>query len=145
MPTSKAEQIAQQVIALLTTPAIDGVATGQVLRDPLDALDSETFPALCVELGDEGVPARPVTNVKQRAVLLSVSVLAAGAAPLVVADPIATEAANRLLADPTLGGLAVDLTELGTERHRDELGEGTAKVVLNFQVDYRTTDIRKDI
>jgi hypothetical protein len=142
--TSKAEQIAQAIITRLTVPPLTGMTAAEVLRDPLDALDSADYPLLCVELGDESPPTRPVTGAKQRSVLVHVSVLANGATPLVAADPIATEAAGRILAAPELGGLAIDTLEGATERIKDELGEGSAKITMTFQVVYRTTETSKE-
>jgi hypothetical protein len=145
MPTlSKSERIAQAIIALLTVPPLSGVPAGDVLRDPLDALDSADYPLLCVELGDEAAPTRPVTGAKQRSVMVRVSVLARGATPLLAADPIATEAAARLLAAPELGGLAIDTEEGPTERLTDELGEGSARITMHWQVIYRTPETSKE-
>lgn len=140
---SKAEQIAQYVVGLLTVPPLAGVTAADVLRDPLDAPDSDDYPLLCVELGDEPPPTRPVTGQKHRGVVLMISVLHKGAAPLLAADPIATEAAARLLADPTLGGLAVDSDEGETVRLQDELGEGSAKITMTWRVIYRTAETSK--
>ncbi len=145
MPISKAEQIAQYIVTRLTVPPMSGVAADEVLRDPLDAIDSASYPVLCVELGNEPAPTIHVVGVKQRVVPIRVSVYAKGATPLLAADPIATEAAGRLLADPTLGGLAVDLDEGGTERNQDELGEGSAHVATDYIVTYRTQETSKEI
>jgi hypothetical protein len=144
MPYSKAELIAQAIVTLLTVPPLSGMTAQDVLRDPLDAIDSATFPKITVETGNEDVPTSHVLGIKNRAVEIHVSVLTAGATPLVSADPIASEAAGRILAAPTLGGLSYDLDEGPTLRATNDLGEGTARITMTFQVRYRTTETSKE-
>lgn len=135
---SRAEQIAQAIVSALTVPPLSSVPAAQVYRDLDHALDATVPSALVVESGDEAVPDLATLGIAYRTLTVRVTALAKGTNPAPLADAPMLEAYNRILADRTLGGLAVDLTEGETQRQTNVLETGVAAVAKNYQVHYRT-------
>lgn len=135
---SRAESIAQAVVAALTTPPMVSVAPASVYRDMRGALSAPQLPAIAVETGNEPQPVR--TNVRDllRTVEIRVTVLAAGQG-YGVADDAHVESAARLLAAPTLGG-AWDVVEGPVVRERDEADQQRIAITHTYLYQYRTTD-----
>ena len=135
---SRAEQIAQAIQAALTVPPMVSVPAAQVYRDLDRALAADVPAALVVESGDESPPDLAVLGIAYRTLTVRVIALAKGASPATVADAPLLEAYARILADRTLGGLAVDITEGETQRQTNVMETGVAAVAKHYQVLYRT-------
>lgn len=138
--TSKAEAITQAIVAALTVPAMSSVPAGRVYRDLHGALQSDLLPAVAVETGDESTPERRTTRHKLRVLDVQVTVVAKGASPYTIADPALVEAFSRLMADRTLGGLALELQEGPTRRERGPAEEQVGAITKTYQVQYHTTE-----
>lgn len=139
--TSKAESIAQAIVTALTVPAMSSVPAARVYRDLPDALANALFPAVVVELGDERDPQPVVIGYKDRFLDVSVTVLASAASnPFTAADAAVVESFNRMYADRTLGGLALDLIEGVTQRDNDGFAENVGAVRKFHTILYRTAD-----
>ena len=107
--SSKAEQIAQALVTALTVPEMSSVPAARVYRELEDAIRSDLFPAIVIELANEPDPVSVLIGVKDRMVDAEVIVLAAGAGRNAAADSAAVEAYNRIFADRTIGGLAIEV------------------------------------
>lgn len=136
--TSRAEAIADAVAAALTAPPMSIVPAARVFRDLNGAIQSELLPAIAVETGDEPPPMRAVLGHKDRRVDIDVTVFASGS--YAAADPARVEAFNRLVADPSLGGLVFELEEGATRRQRQDGESLVVAVTTTFSAQYRTAE-----
>lgn len=135
---SRAEQITQAVVAALTTPALSSVPAAQVYRDLDRAIDANVAAALVVESGDEPAPNLATLGIAYRVLDIRVTALAKGASPATLADAPMLEAYGRIMADRTLGGLAMDITEGDTQRQTNVLETGLAAAARIYRIQYRT-------
>lgn len=138
--TSKAETIAGAVVTMLTTPAMSSVPAARVFRDLNDALRTDLFPAVAVELGDERSPEPVMISRKDRFLDVDVTVLAQGTNAYTAADAAVVESFNRIFADRTIGGNAIDVAEGETMRDRTAGADNVASVRKRYVVHYRTTE-----
>lgn len=136
--TTRAEAIAAHVADLMRTPAMTSVAAIDVYRSLGRALDAETTTALVIEPGDEPEPSGEIVGFEVRRLELRVIAIAKGAEPDTLADAPLLEAHNRLLTDPTLGGLAMRIDEGATKRERADLDRPAAAITKSYIVTYRT-------
>lgn len=137
---SRAEQIAAAVLARLTVPPMTSVVAASVHPNLRGALQSERLPAVAIETGDEPEPARVAISVVQRRVELRVTVLGVGAAGYAVLDPAHVELHARLMADPTLGGLALDVDEGAITREREDAERQRLSLTHVYRYVYRTSE-----
>jgi hypothetical protein len=136
--TSRAEAIADAVFVALTAPPMTSVPAARVFRDLEGAVQAELLPAIAVETGDEPPPVRNVIGHKQRRVDIDVTVIAAGC--YAAADAVLIEAFGRLVADPSLGGLAFELEEGATRRQRQDGERHLVAVTKTWSAQYRTAE-----
>ena len=140
--SSKAEQIAQAFVALATSPALAAIPAARVFRDINRAMATSELPAMAIEMGNETAPARNLIQHEDRALSIHVHVLsgavASDASPYTSGDAALVEFHARVLADLTLGGLALDVREGETLRNREMVGDDLAQVRKTYNVEYRT-------
>ena len=67
-----------------------------------------------------------------------VAIYTRGSIPDQLADPIRVSAHGLLMADRTLGGLALDIVPVGTDPQRDKADLTSLWLVCTYQVRYRT-------
>jgi len=135
---SRAEAITQAIVAALTSPAMSSVPADQVYRDLDRALDAAVPVALVVDSGDEPAPDLTTLSIAYRTLSVRVVVLARGGSAASLADAPMLEAYSRIMADKTLGGLALDITEGDTQRQTHALETGVAAVAKSYLIQYRT-------
>ena len=138
--TSKAERITQAIVTALTVPAMSSVPAARVFRDVNGALQSDLMPAVAVETGSEDTPDRRTTRHKLRFLDVDVTVVAKGASPFTVADPALVESFARLMADRSLGGLALEVQEGPTRRERGPAEDQLGAITKTYRVQYHTTE-----
>lgn len=131
-----ADQLADAVVAKLTVPPMSSVPAASVYDDLVDALAAGAAPAIAVEVGDEGEPLPAAIGQIDRTVDIRVSAIAAGARAAVGA--IVDESFGRLIADRTLGGLALLMEEGPTEREVEGNNEILRLVTKTYRYTYRT-------
>lgn len=136
--SSKALQIRDAIIARLTTPALTAIGTGGVSVDPDYAFETSELPVVAVYLGDETVE-RSLITAEDHVLTVTARIISKSSDAFANADTLMIEAHARIVADPTLGGLAMDTRHLGMRRSRDVLEVPVAVTELDFAVDYRTT------
>jgi hypothetical protein len=142
---SAAEDIVQEIEAMLKLPPMVSVPAARVHRDLMEAIRSEAFPAIAIEAGDEPAPVRALlggadNGRKDRRVEINVTVLAKGSNPFGQADAALLEAFGRIMHDPHLNDRAMDLLEGPTRRQREGLSEDLGAVTKTFIVEYRTAE-----
>lgn len=147
--TTKALQIRDAVVALMTATPVAGVAAAAVYKDWPFHLKPEDLPAVVVELGDEPVVQRALIGVLDRKLQVKVSIISKGTSATdatTLADPVVAEAHRRVVADLTLGNLAMDVTQDGgISRRRDVLEVPLLITELNYTVLYRTLNTSLEV
>lgn len=136
--SSKALQIRDKIITLLTTPALTGIGSGGVSVDPDYAFEAGDLPAVAVYLGDETIE-RALIGADDRTLNVTVRIISKGSDAFANGDAVLVQVHNRIVTDLTLGGLALDVRQQGTRRSRDVLEVPVAIAEIDYAVDYRTT------
>ena len=143
--STKALQIAEAVQALFETPALTGIGTGGVVDDPDYAYEIGDLPIVAVYMGDEQPPDRSVISSHDNTMILTVRVTAkkggvSGKSALASCDALVASTYNRLMAAPTLGGLAFDIQKQATRRTRDVIEVPVAFTEVDYAVQFRTIE-----
>lgn len=138
--SSKALQIRDKVILLLTTPALTGIGSGGISVDPDYAFESRDLPAVAVYLGDEDPPQRVMIGSMDRRVMLKVKIISKGDDAFASADALMVLVHNRIMTDPSLAGLVMDIQQHGTLRSSDVLQSPVAVTEMDYAVEYRTNE-----
>ena len=131
------EQIIQTVVDRLTPVATTQIAT--IRRQPTVPTDRAQMPALLVFPESEVV--RCVNDRTERELVIRIVALAIGTtaeSPEPVADRLLTAAHTALLADVTLGGLALGLEETDTDWQQDDADMDVAALPSRYRITYRT-------
>lgn len=142
--SSKAFQINEAMQALFETPALTGIGAGGVVDDPDYAYEVSDLPMVAVYMGDEDAPNRSLIGVHDHTITMTVRITAkkggtSGKSALGSCDALLVQVHNRLMADLTLGGKAMDNRAGPTRRTRDVLEVPVAYTEIDYAVDYRTT------
>lgn len=130
-------QILQAIEATL-----NGLAGYTVLVNPDREPDVEEMPALILLYGPEQVPEF-VSGVLQGRMTFTVEIHVTGADLETALDDAYVAAANAILADPSVGGLANDLKWAGLGEPdfvREEGHRRTAAQAVDFTVDFWTSE-----
>jgi hypothetical protein len=122
--------------------SLDGLAVA-VLREPAAALSRDQCPALVLHAESESVTYRSNDRAARELTLRLVAITRAvpPASPQMLADQLITRAhaaLMALMADVTLGGLALSLRELDTEWDVEDADALACAVTARYQVSYRT-------
>lgn len=130
--STKREQIMQAVMTRLAT--VPGVTSVERTRE--DAMAREESPAIAARWTDELV-VREAVPYTDKALDIEVYVYARGTPPDQVADAAVRSAHAALMGEPTLGGLAIDISEAGSSLEADEADLTAAGVTMRYRVQYR--------
>ena len=131
--TTRREQIMQAMAS--TLGAVTDVG-GNVYRSLESALTRADVPALIVTADGEE-PLQEVSGFMEKRLTVVVGVFVRGDVPDTLADPVVESVHALLMADPTLGGLAIDMSEGGTTWDMDEADQTALIVNMRFVVWYR--------
>lgn len=131
--TSKREQIIAAIAA-----ALDGIAP--VYRSRVEAFQRSESPALVVEPGPDTSAAEPVSTCKiDWTLLVTIAVHTRGGIPDQTADPLIVDIHDALMADRSLGGLAMDCWPVSIDPQFDKADAVSCWTVCTWRVRYRTT------
>lgn len=131
---SKRESISAALVRALS--GTSGVGTN-IFRSRLDAISADESPALVVLFESEEVAEITNGDIDVRLVFVLEVHARASAVPEKSADAACVSAHGKLMAAPTLGGLLVDLAEIGTEWDHDESDQSMVIVRMRFAAWYR--------
>ena len=134
---SKREQILAAIRSTLTNTT--GVGT-RIYRSRVEAFQRNEAPALVIEPGSDSSNPEPVSTCKidwTLQVLIAVHTRG-GAIPDQQADPIIVSLHSKLMADRTLGGLAMDLWPISVDPQFDKADGVSNWTVCTYQIRYRT-------
>jgi hypothetical protein len=130
-------QIRDALVDALKSAAVAGVPRDHIHVNLRQAVASGQRPAIVLDLGDEPEPTRQYDQ-RQRRVDLTLRILADGADPFAVIDPIREAAHARVMQDKTLGGLCETLVEGPSQRERVDLDVPIGALLTVYQVSYTT-------
>lgn len=131
--TTRRELIVQAVVSALAGTANVGT---RIYRSREEVLERNEAPALIVSTESED-PAEDVSGITEKRLTVSVGVYVRGAVPDQLADPVVESVHSKMMTEPTLGGLAMDISEGGTTWEIDEADQTAAIVNMRFVVWYR--------
>ena len=134
--TSKRERI---LAAIKTNLAgTTGVGTRIYRSRPEPATRSES-PLIVVEWTNDQPSIRGTTGHIDWTLRIRVVVISRGKIPDKLADKTIESLHSKLLADPTVGGLAIDIRPSTTTFELIEADQPAGLIICEFEVDYRTT------
>jgi hypothetical protein len=136
--------VRERIVAAMTA-ALAGTTgvSSRIYRSRVEAFARSEAPALVIEPGtDEVVQELSICKLDMR-LSVTVAVYVRGAIPDQVADPIIVSVHSRLMADRTLGGLAMDLIPVSIDPQLQQADQVASWTVITWSVRYRTnvTDI----
>ncbi len=132
---SKREQI---IAALKTTlTGTTGVST-RIYRSRVEPMTRSESPALFLEWRSEQPDIRGTTGHIDWTLRVRVVVISRGTIPDNLADATVESLHSKLLADPTVGGLAIDVRPSTTTFEVVEADQPAGVIICEFEVDYRT-------
>ena len=135
---TRAEAIAQAIVAALIDPPMTSLTPDRVVRDPVDPTQPGALPVLNVELGAETAPEKITFDLVSREVEIDLIAIASGQDATTTADDIIAEAHRRLLTKDLLDGLAMSLAEGDTQRRRDDLDRRIYAIAKRYRITYQT-------
>lgn len=130
---TKREQIMQALVAVLAGTAQVGT---RIYRSRVDALSRDEAPALVVMPVGEQI-AQDVVSLIEKNMMVEVQVYVRSDVPDVAADPICEEVHQKVMADATLGGLAIDIVEDGTSWDMAEADVSAGFTNMRYRIWYR--------
>jgi hypothetical protein len=137
MTTTKREQILAHID---TTLAATSGVSGRVYRSRQEAFSRSESPSVIVEPGPESSGPEAVSTCKiDHTLTLVVAVYARGLIPDQVADPVVQSVHSLLMADRSLGGLAMDIWPLSRNPEFNAADGAAVVEVLSYRIRYRTS------
>jgi len=134
MTASRREDI---LAALTTTLAGTADVDSRIYRSRVEAFSRDEAPALVIEPGTDRAQISTTCKVDWTLEVI-VAVYTRGNVPDTLADPIIVDVHSKLMADRTIGGLAMDIIPLAVDPQRDKADLTSLWTVLTYQVRYRT-------
>ena len=136
MSATKREQI---MAALKTTLAgTTGVGT-RIYRSRQEPISRGESPALILEVISDDPRITSSFDKLDWTLRIRVTVVARGANPETIADPTIKSVHSKLLADPSIGGLAMDMRPSTTSFQVLEADQPAVVVFCEYEVEYRTS------
>lgn len=137
MTASRREQILSYAATALAGTTMVG---SRIYRSRVDAFSREEAPAIVVEPGMDR--AVEFSSCKLDWTLeLIIAIYTRGQVPDQLADPIVVDVNTRLMADRSMGGLAIDILPAMVDPQRDKADLTSLWTVLTYKVRYRTDDV----
>jgi len=131
----------EQIMAAVATVLADTANVGsRVYRSRAEAFSRNESPALVIEPGTDTAASEPISTCKiDWTFQLIVAVYTRGAIPDQVADPVIRSIHGKLMADRSVGGLAMDLWPVSVEPQLASADTPAMWTVLTYQVRYRSS------
>lgn len=134
---TKREQILAKI--KLNLAGTTGVGT-RIFRSRVEALTRAETPALILEpISDTPSDTQNFNNKINWELKVRISVVARGTTPDNVADPTIESLHTKVLNDPSLGGLSLDIRPSTTSFEILEADEPAGVISCEFDIDYRTS------
>ena len=131
----------EQILAALKTKLIGttGVAK-RIYRSRPEALSRAETPAIILEpISDTALDTNSIYEKITWEFRVRVTVIVRGTIPDKVADPTNVSLYNKLMTDPTIGGLAIDIKPSQTSFEIVESDQPTGIISNEFDIEYRSS------
>ena len=131
----------ERILAAITTALAGTVQVGsRIYRSREEAFARNEAPALVIEPGIDTPTVEPVSTCKiDWRFNVVVAVHTRGAIPDQLAAPIVVSVHLRIMADRSLGGLALDVLPGPVDHQREQADAAAGWTVLSYVVRYRTS------
>ena len=133
---SKRESILDAVRTALT--GTTGVSN-RIYRSRVEPVSRAESPALVVEPLSDTAAQNTALPTLDWSMIVRITVIVRGAVPDQLADPIIQSLHNRLMADLTLGGYAIDIQPIGVTFNFTEADGAAGEIQCDYRVLYRTS------
>lgn len=134
MPSKRETILARIATVLASTSGV----SGRVYRSRVEPLARAESPAIVIEpISDQANP--DTLGTLQWTMSVRVAVIARGAVPDQLADPVIVSAHSLLMADTTLDGLVQDIVPGQTSFEMIEADQPAGVISAEYQVQYRTS------
>jgi hypothetical protein len=129
----------EQILAAINTAILPTAGVnGRVYRSRVEPLARQESPAIVVEPTSDNAQQNTSLPTLDWSLTVRVAVIVRGLVPDQLADPIVADMHNRIMADLTLGGVAIDVQPIGTEFEMMEADQPAGVISSNYLVRYRT-------
>lgn len=130
---TKRESILQSIVTALA--GTTGVGN-RIYRDRQQAVTRDEVPAIIVRADIEN-PLQDVSNFTEKKLTVVVEVYHRGVNVETLADPVVESLHNKIMADVSLGGLAIDISEAGTTFELDDADQDALILSVRYEIWYR--------
>ena len=130
----------ERILAAITTSLANTVGVGtRIYRSRAEALTRSETPALIVEpISDTPEDTQTFNDKVNWEFKIRISVVVRGAIPDQVADPTIESLHTKVLTDPSVGGLALDVRPSTTSFEILEADQPAGVISCEFDISYRT-------
>lgn len=130
----------EQILAYVASTLAGTVQVGnRIYRSRVEAFSRDEAPALVIEPAVDNAQTYSTCRLDWTLTVL-VAIYTRGNIPDQLADPIAVDVHQQLMADRTMGGLAIDIVPTSVDYQRDKADLTSLWQVNSYQVRYRTAD-----
>jgi hypothetical protein len=129
------ERILRAVVA--TIQGLPGVQAANIGRTRVDPFNSNRLPGVTIEPGPEQIDATNLAFIDHKLSVI-VKVVVCGDVPDSIADPIIESLEQKMMADQTLGGLAIQVFPKGITPEFIEGDRPIGEFSYEFEINYRT-------
>jgi hypothetical protein len=133
--TSKRESVLAAIATALTGTA--GVGT-RIYRSRVEPLARQESPAIVVEPTGDSAEQNTSLPTLDWSLTVRVAVIVRGNVPDQLADPIVQDLHSKIMADLTLGGVAIDVQPQDVSFEMMEADQPAGVISCNYLVRYRT-------
>jgi hypothetical protein len=133
--TSKRESVLAAIVTALTGTA--GVGT-RIYRSRVEPLARQESPAIVVEPTGDSAEQNTSLPTLDWSLTVRVAVIVRGNVPDQLADPIVQDLHSKIMADLTLGGVAIDVQPQDVSFEMMEADQPAGVISCNYLVRYRT-------
>lgn len=131
----------EQILAAIKTNLANTTGVGtRIYRSRVEALTRSETPAIIIEpISDTPQDTNSFNNKITWEFRIRISVIARGSTPDNVADPTIESLHTKVLNDPSIGGLAIDVSPSTTTFDLLEADEPAGVIGCEFDITYRTS------
>lgn len=134
--TTKREQVLTAIRTALT--GTTGVGT-RIYRSRVEPLARQESPAIVVEPVSDTAAQNTALPTLDWSLTVRVAIIVRGNVPDQLADPIVASAHGKIMADLTLGGVAIDVQPQSVSFDLIEADQPAGVIALEYLVRYRTS------
>ena len=134
--TTRREQI---ISAIATALASTSGVSGRIYRSRVEAFSRGESPAISLEPINDTPTTSTSLPTLDWALTVRIAVIVRGAIPDQLADPIVQSLHSLVMADPSLGGYAMDIVPASVDFQLIEADQPAGVVLCDYVIRYRTS------